>query len=156
MTGRFRLCSLWISQVARSAADFCLRVSIVLQISQYGLDETGVWLVCLPFFTAPSILLAPVNGALINRFPKKGILVGAAVFCLCTTAVIAVVASGPGDLLTACLGLALVGTGQAVYSSARYAALPAAAQDCGWPLNRVMGWMEAGEAFAAILGLRLA
>jgi 1-acyl-sn-glycerol-3-phosphate acyltransferase/MFS family permease len=156
LAARSCLFSLWIAQVARTLADSCLRVFIVLQLSRCGLDTASVWLVSLPFFIAPFVLLAPLNGALSNSFPKRWILAGSAAFCLCITALFAAVGGAQGDLWLWCIGLALVGTGHAGYSSARYAILPAAAQDTRWPLNRVMAYMEAGDALAAVAGFLLA
>jgi 1-acyl-sn-glycerol-3-phosphate acyltransferase len=48
--------------------------------------------------------------------------------------------------------LGAVAVGSAVYSSVRYAVLPAAALDSGVPLPRVSGWMEMGSAAAIVLG----
>jgi hypothetical protein len=114
LAARARLLSLWLAQVARSAADSCLRVFIVLQVGHPGLDIRDAWFVILPFFLAPCMLLAPVNGALSNSLPKRWILSGSAAFCLCTTTFLGVAAGLRGDLWLWCIGLALVGAGQAV------------------------------------------
>lgn len=156
MPPRVRLLSLWLSQLARSLADICLRVFLVLQFSQQGLDGLSAWFLTLPFFVAPFILLAPLNGALSNILPKRALLISSASFCLCMTALFGFFAGMQGDFWLWCIGLMLVGAGQAVYSSARYAILPAAAYETRWPLNRVMGFIETGRALAAVAGFFLA
>jgi 1-acyl-sn-glycerol-3-phosphate acyltransferase len=152
LAARSRLVSLWISQVARSLADSCLRWFLMLQFAQFGRD-VGSPLLLLTCSLGPFILLAPLNGALSNSLAKRWVLVGSSAFCLCMTALFGAVTGAQGDLWLWCIGLGLVGTGNAVYSSVRYALLPAAAQDTGWPLNRVMGWMETRDIapFAGIL-----
>jgi 1-acyl-sn-glycerol-3-phosphate acyltransferase len=155
LAARSRFFSLWLSQVARSLADSCLRVFIVLQFLGRGLDGRSAWLVAVPFYVAPFILLAPVNGAL-TSFPKRWVLSGSTAFCLCVTLLFGLVAGTQVDLWLWCIGLGLVGMGQAVYSSARYAILPAAAYDTGWPNNGVMGLIETGDALGTVAGFFLA
>ena len=54
-----------------------------------------------------------------------------------------------------CGVIALTAVGHALYSPARYAALPPAAKATGWPVARLMGWMEGGSALAIVCGLLL-
>jgi 1-acyl-sn-glycerol-3-phosphate acyltransferase len=138
--GRLRFASLWVSQVARVVADWCLRVTAMLAAAH----ETG-WYLATAVFITPFILLAPLNGCLANGLPRRGVLVGSAAFTLATVA-LAVFVQIPWMV---CLGIVAVGS--AVYSPARYAVLPAAARDTRLPLPRVNGWIEMGGA-AAILG----
>lgn len=155
LAARSRLVSLWISQVARALADSCLRMVIVLRVSQLVADGDTDWrpaTTLFIFFTAPVIILAPVNGALSNSLSKGRTLVGSSTCCLCMTALFGVGIGAAGDLWISAIGLGLVGAGHAVYSSARFAILPAAARDTRWPLNCVMGCMETGNALAIVAG----
>lgn len=156
LAARSCLVSLGISQLARSLADSCLRGFLLLQVLRLGQDPGGVQFLFLTLFLAPFVLLAPVNGALSNSLPKRWVLAGAAAFCWCMTALCAAAAATYSDLLPWWIGLGLLGTGHAVYRSAYYAMLPAAAEETRWPLNRVMGCMEMGDALAALAGFLLA
>jgi 1-acyl-sn-glycerol-3-phosphate acyltransferase len=151
---RLRLLSLWISQVARILADNCLRLALVLTAAQAGYDAAeSAWELAAAIFVLPALVLAPLNGAISNGWPKRRVLVGAALFCLITTAVCAVVEGGW------LWGFGLSALGNALYSPTRYALLPAAASDTHLPLARVNGWIEMGAVSAIIggmlLGLRL-
>src|SRR5262249_14953559 len=101
------------------------------------------------------ILLAPLNGALTQSLPKRWILVGSTAFCLCITSLLAVAVNDLVESWFWWISLGLVVAGQAVYSPARYALLPAGAQDACLPLSRVMGWMEMGQASGALAGIFL-
>jgi 1-acyl-sn-glycerol-3-phosphate acyltransferase len=143
---RWRLASLWLSQVGRVAADNCLRIFVVLQIAQAGsAQRDGAWHLATALLVLPAVLLAPVNGALGNSLPKRWVLAGSAALCLGVTALFGMLEG----LWLACW--ALVAVGAAVYSPTRYALLPAAAEDTGVPLTRVNGFIEMG-AFGAIVG----
>ncbi len=149
-----RLACLWVSQSARSLADWCLRLFVVLEVARAGeRPRNFAPHLVTAVYIAPFILLAPTNGALSNALRKRWVLVGAAAFCLGGVALVAV-CGGPW-----LLAVALIAIGQAVYSPTRYALLPAAAEDTGIPLPRVMGWIEMGAAAAivggALLGIAL-
>ena len=151
MTGaRIRLASLWVSQTARVLADHCLRMFVILTVAQAGRAEReSVWHLVVVLFALPSIVLAPLNGTIGNSLPKRGVLVGAAAFCLTVTAAFA-------PLYGACYALlALVAVGSALYSPVRYALLPAAARDTRIPLPRVNGLIEMGTAAAIVGGMIL-
>jgi 1-acyl-sn-glycerol-3-phosphate acyltransferase len=153
---RFRLASLWLSQVARVLADNCLRIFVVLEIAKAGLKEQdAAWHQVTPFYYLPFILFAPVNGILGNGLPKRWVLMGSAVFCLAVTAVLGAelgMKSGPW-LWCGAVGLVMIGG--AIYSPARYALLPAAAHDTHLPLSRVNGLIEMGGSVAVVAGLVL-
>jgi 1-acyl-sn-glycerol-3-phosphate acyltransferase len=145
-----RLVSLWLSQVARILADNCLRAFVVLMAAEAGAGaREASWHLVAGLFVLPAVFLAPFNGATANSLPKQRVLVGAAGFCLIAVLAFATLDSG----WLACV--ALVATGQALYSPARYALLPAAARDSGIPLSRVNGWIEMGAVGAIVLGLML-
>jgi 1-acyl-sn-glycerol-3-phosphate acyltransferase len=154
VAARYRLVSLWISQVARTLADICLRSFIILHVLQIGVpQDRAVWVRIIAVMLAPFILLCPVSGALSNGLPKRWILVGSAAFCLCITAMLGAVGGDFAESWFWFLNLGLLGTGHAVYSPARYALLPAAAQDARLPLNRVTGWIDVGCASGMVAGL---
>jgi predicted MFS family arabinose efflux permease len=149
-----RLACLWVSQSARSLADWCLRLFVVLEVARHGPRERNFAPhLVTAVYIAPFILLAPTNGAISNALRKRWVLVAAAAFCL--AGVLLVAALGWPWLLAA----ALLAVGMAVYSPTRYALLPAAAEDTRVPLPRVMGWIEMGAAAAivggALLGIAL-
>jgi MFS family permease len=143
-----------VSQSARSLADWCLRLFVILEIAGAGERQRhfAPHLVTAVYI-APFIVLAPTNGALSNALRKRWVLVASAAFC--ATGVALVAALGLPWLLT----VALIAVGMAVYSPTRYALLPAAAEDSRIPLPRVMGWIEMGAAAAivggALLGIAL-
>jgi MFS family permease len=149
-----RLACLWVSQSARSLADWCLRMFVVLEVARGGERQRNfAFHLVTAVYIAPFILLAPTNGALCNALRKRWVLVASAAFCLCGVGLVAVL-GGPW-----LLAVGLIAVGQAVYSPTRYALLPAAAEDTAIPLPRVMGWIEMGAAAAivggALLGIAL-
>lgn len=147
-SARLRLLSLWVSQGARIMADNCLRMFIVLRALDDG-PEAGefAWNVAAAAFLLPALVGAPLNGAICNSLPRRRVLVASAAFCLIVTCVFAA-------LNTAWLAcLALVACGNAVYSPARYAMLPAAAREARLPLSRINGWLEMGAVSAFIAGI---
>ncbi len=95
------------------------------------------------------LLLAPINGCVNNGLPRRWVLTGSAAFALL---VVALFAAGSWPWMV-CLGV--VALGSAVYSPARYAMLPAVAEDARIPLPRVNGWIEMGGASAIIGGVAL-
>jgi 1-acyl-sn-glycerol-3-phosphate acyltransferase len=146
---RLRLASLWVSQVARVLGDWCLRVLAFLSWSGPAGGKGDAWHVATAVFIAPFILLAPLNGCLNNGLPRRSVLFGSAVFTLLVVAVFA----AWGWPWMACLGV--VALGSALYSPARYAMLPAVAEDTRIPLPRVNGWIEMGGAAAIVGGAAL-
>jgi 1-acyl-sn-glycerol-3-phosphate acyltransferase len=155
---RLRLACLWVSQVARVVADHALRMFVFLLVAQAGQQASdAAWYQVTPFFVLPFIVLAPVNGAIANGLQKRGVLVGSTAFCLALVVVAAALL--PADPQAAwwwCLALSADMMGAAVYSPARYAVLPAAAEECRLPLPRVNGWIELGSGGAGIVGGYLA
>jgi 1-acyl-sn-glycerol-3-phosphate acyltransferase len=146
---RIRLVSLWISQVARVLADWCLRVTAFLAWYKADGSAGDAWHVATAVFIAPFVLLAPLNGPINNSLPRRWVLVGSAAF---TLLVVTIFTATPGDWMI-CLGV--VALGSAIYSPARYAMLPAVAEDAHMPLPRVNGWIEMGGAAAIVGGVTL-
>jgi 1-acyl-sn-glycerol-3-phosphate acyltransferase len=146
---RIRLASLWLSQVARILADWCLRVTALLAWSDAAGPAGDAWHVATAVFIAPFILLAPLNGCVNNGLPRRWVLVGSSAYTLLVVAVFAA-ARWPWMI-----GLGIVALGSAIYSPARYAMLPAVAEDAGIPLPRVNGWIEMGGASAIVGGVAL-
>jgi 1-acyl-sn-glycerol-3-phosphate acyltransferase len=143
---RLRLAALWFSQVARVVADNALRVFVLIQVAALASDGRDyAWHLVAALLTLPGVVLAPLNGALSNTFPKHAVLTASAAYCALVIAIFAV-SGGPW---AACWGLVAVGA--AIYSPGRYALLPAAATDTRMPLMRVNGWIEMG-AVAGIVG----
>ncbi len=147
-SARVRLAMLWVSQCARVLADWCLRVTAILQWWQAGHGDAS-WHVATTVFIAPFILLAPLNGCLSNGLPRRRVLAGSSAFALAAVAVCAWLRAP----WMVCLGVVAVAA--AVYSPARYALLPAAAADSHLPLPRVNGLIEMGGASSIIGGLAL-
>jgi 1-acyl-sn-glycerol-3-phosphate acyltransferase len=146
---RIRLASLWLSQVARVLADWCLRITAFLAESRAAGANGAAWHVATAVFIAPFVLLAPLNGCINNGLPRRWVLVGSAAF---TLVVVALFAVGHWPWMV-CLGV--VALGSALYSPARYAMLPAAAEEAHLPLPRVNGWIEMGGAAAIVGGAAL-
>jgi 1-acyl-sn-glycerol-3-phosphate acyltransferase len=146
---RIRLASLWVSQVARVLADWCLRVTALLAWSGTAGTNSDAWHLATAVFIAPFLLLAPLNGCVNNSLPRRWVLAGSAAFTLLSLAVFAAV-EWPWMI---CLGIVAVGS--ALYSPARYAMLPAVAVDARIPLPRVNGWIELGGASAIVGGVAL-
>ncbi|MGH7169264.1 MAG: MFS transporter, partial [Gemmataceae bacterium] len=146
---RMRLTSLWVSQVARVLADWCLRVTAFLAWYRAASTDGYAWHIATAVFIAPFVLLSPLNGSINNGLPRRWVLVGSAAY---TLLIVTVFAARPGDWML-CLGL--VALGSAIYSPARYAMLPAVAEDTLIPLPRVNGWIEMGGATAIVGGVAL-
>jgi len=144
------LALLWLSQTARGLADNCLRIFVVLQVARLGIVEgDAAWPLVTFFLMLPAVFLAPFNGALGNSLPKPAVLAGSAAYCLAVVALFGVL----NGRWLACW--ALVAVGSAVYGPARYALLPAAAEDTRIPLTHINGWIELGSAAAIVAGLVL-
>lgn len=147
---RFRLAALWLSQVARILADNCVRVFVVLEVARAGTAQReAAWHEVAGLLALPAIFLSPFNGIVSNSLPKRGVLVGAAAWCLAVLCLFGFL----GGPWLACWGLLAVGA--LVYSPTRYALLPAAAQDTGIPLTRVNGWIEMGAVLSLVGGMLL-
>ena len=144
---RVRLGLLWVSQVARVVADWCLRLTTVLALTAAG-SQSG-WYLATAAFIAPFMALAPLNGCLSNSLPRRAVLFGASALTLLTL----IVFTALGGAWLPCL--AVVALGAAVYSPARYAVLPAAAIDSHVPLARVNGVVEMGGAASIVAGIWL-
>jgi 1-acyl-sn-glycerol-3-phosphate acyltransferase len=146
---RIRLVSLWFSQTARVLGDWCLRVAAFLMWYRGAESAGDAWHVATAVFIAPFVLLSPLNGCINNGLPRRWVLVGSAAY---TLAVVSLFAAVQGSWMV-CLGA--VALGSAIYSPARYAMLPAVAEDTGIPLPRVNGWIEMGGASAIVGGAAL-
>jgi hypothetical protein len=144
---------LWISQVARVMADWCLRMFAVLELRRDSpAGHSSSWYLVTAIFVLPSIFFAPLNGAISNSLPKRAVLTGSAAFCLAVLLLFAILSEGRPGQHALVATLLLVACGAAVYNPTRYALLPAAAQDTALPLTRVNGWIELGAAAGIVSG----
>ncbi len=151
LSARLRFAALWLSQACRTAADWTIRLFAILVLVKHDPDALAfAWHLLTAIFIAPFLILSPVNGAISNGLPKRWVLVAAAAWCLAVLGLFTWL-DGPWP---AAAGLLAIGT--AVYSPARYALLPAAAQDSHLPLTRVNGLIEMGGATAIVLGVLVA
>jgi len=165
------LLALWITLFTRIAADACLCVLVARQATRQSADDC-FWGQAVPFFIAPAVLLALLIGAISNSFPKRRVLVVAAAWCLPATALVILGMSGAGNDFVVRLGLALAGSGAAVYWAAVFGLVPAVARDSRLPPGRVtaaigsavwaglaagvlLGW-NVSSAIAVVLGLNIA
>ncbi len=140
---RGRLAALWGSQVARVFADNALRLIVVLAYARNGLAETqSAWHLASALLMLPAILLAPLNGALVNSLPKWKVLPGAALFSVVAVVLCTALKS---PLLVPWI---LVAVSAAIYAPTRSALLPAASEDSRISLPRVNGLFEMGAAAA--------
>src|SRR6516164_2402966 len=98
---RLRLASLWVSQVARVLADWCLRITAFLSWSH--VDDA--WHQATAVFIAPFVLLAPLNGCVNNGLPRRWVLVGSSAY---TLLIVSLAAAGSWPWLL-CLGLVALG-----------------------------------------------
>jgi 1-acyl-sn-glycerol-3-phosphate acyltransferase len=154
---RIRLACLWLSQTARVTADNCLRMFVILLVARAapGASETA-WHQVTPYFILPFILLAPINGALANSLQRRWVLAGASAWCLFLTVIVLLdLDTAPATVSVWCIALTANMLGAAVFSPARYALLPAAAEDARLPLPRVNGLIELGGAAGVAGGLLL-
>jgi 1-acyl-sn-glycerol-3-phosphate acyltransferase/MFS family permease len=150
LNARLRLASLWVSQVSRVLSDCTLRFLAALAWAGAVHEKRlAAWHVAVAAFIAPYLVLAPLNGGLSNALPRRWVLSGSALFSLLTVGAFALLG---GSWL---LCLLLVAVAAAVNSPARYAILPAAAEDTRIPLPRVNGWIEMGAAAAIVGGVVL-
>src|SRR5438093_1029356 len=135
-TARYRLVWLWFSQTARTLANYCFLVSIIVG-PPYGLlpDAREAAYRILPFFVFPFLVFAPWNAALSNTFPKRWVLTGAAVLSFLVLAISFALLGPLSNSIAWRLALAFYGVGAAVYSPACYALLPSAAHEAQLPLS---------------------
>lgn len=150
LSARLKLAALWLSQVARFLADYCLRIFVVFSLSSLGpAQRDSAFHLVVALFMLPSIVLVPIYGALGNSLPKRWVLVGSAGWCLLTASLFTWLG---GDLL---LCVAVLALGVALYNPTRFAILPAAAEDTRWPLARVTAAVEIGAVLAIVVGMIL-
>jgi len=148
---RLRLVSLWISHVTRVMADNCLRIYVALEFARLGENhKQSAWHLVTLLVVGPAVFLAPLNGAICNSLPKRWVLVASSVLPLLVVDVYLGVGAFGSELI-ACW--ALVAVTSAINGPVRYAFLPAAARDTGWPLTRINGLFELGSAAAIIAGV---
>lgn len=141
-----------MSQVSRAAADAGLRLFVVLLAADGSPGQReSAWHLVMALFMLPCVLLAPVNGALSNSLPKRGLLVASAAYLLAVLMGYGLI--GSGGSAAAAVTVALVAMGSAVYGPTRFALLPATARDTGWPLSRVTAGIESGAVLAMVLGM---
>lgn len=139
---RLRLASLWLSQVARVAADSCL-YSVFL-VGVVGLVRgVTLWQLIL---LLPAIFLAPLNGAVINSLPTHLVLMGSTGLAFVASFLFALFDGG-------FISLTLIAIATTNYGAARHAVFPPAARNCHVPLTRLNGWMETGAMLAIVGGL---
>src|SRR5437867_1134356 len=131
-------------------ADNCLRVFVVLEMARGGTAQReSAWHLVSALLVLPAVFLSPLNGALSNSLPKRWVLASSALACFGL-----VLGFGlHGGPWLACWGLVAVGA--AIYSPARYALLPAAAEQTQIPLTRVNSWIETGAVCAIVIGMGL-
>lgn len=149
--GRWRFVALLTASSTRSAADAGLRLFVVLLATAGApAERESAWHLVTALFMLPCVMLAPLNGALGNSLPKRNVLVGAAAYILLAT----VLFGWHGGAWTA--GVVVIALGRALYTPTRFAMLPAAAADTGWPLLRVAAWIEGGAVLSMAAGMVLA
>jgi len=147
---RWKLVSLWLSQVARVTADNALRLFVFIQYAKLGeVQKNSGWYLVTALFIWPSILLAPFNGAICNTLPKPSLLKVTAVFGVVVTGLFFFI----DDHWLVCWALVTLGT--TIYGPTRYAMLPAASLDTHWPLTRINGFFEMGVAASIIGGMTM-
>lgn len=113
-------------------------------------DTISGWYLVNALYSLPFMLLAPLHGVLANALPKRWVLIASSGFCLAIV-LFFVPTNGPWVWC-----LAFMALGSALYSAARYAILPAAANDTRMPLTRVNGWFEMGLAAGIVGGIIVA
>ena len=145
---RWRLLSLWISQVAHFAGTYALRVFAALRVGSEGVVSSGsAWHLVTALFMLPAVFLAPFYGAAGNSLPKASVLRRSALFGLAVAAYFTWLNHG----WLACVVLAALGS--ASYAPTRLAMLPAAAHESRIPLNTVVGIIETGSVLAIVGGM---
>lgn len=149
--GRWRFVALWTASSTRSAADAGLRLFVVLLATAgTAAERESAWHLVMALFMLPCVLLAPLNGALGNSLPRRNVLVGSAAYILLATLLF----GWHGHAWT--VGIVAIALGSALFVPTRFAMLPAAAADAGWPLLRVAAWIEGGAVLSMAAGMVLA
>ncbi|MBV9124634.1 MAG: hypothetical protein JO112_14855, partial [Planctomycetes bacterium] len=137
---RWWLVSLWVSQTARVLADSCLGMFVVVEVARWGQGQHhAAWHLVSFFFILPFVLLAPINGAIGNGWPKRWVLAASSFFCLAVAGFFGTVAGLEGNSWGWWTMIGLTALGGAIYSPTRYALYPAAARDAHLPLSRING-----------------
>jgi 1-acyl-sn-glycerol-3-phosphate acyltransferase len=153
---RLRLGALWLSQSARSLADYCLRSFVVLEAARAGGNAASAsWHQIAPFAVLPFVFCAPFHGPLCTSWPLRRLMLVSTAGCLLVALASGLLFGPQTSPWLWCGVIALTAVGHALYSPARYAALPPAAKGTGWPVARLMGWMEGGSALGIVCGLLL-
>ncbi len=156
LKARTQLILLWVSQTARSLADSCFCILIVLHLARAGGKEFGhAWQPIVLLMTLACILLAPLSGAINNSLPKRWILAGSTAFSLCAAALFGPLAGWTGGPWLWSLAVGVVAANAAVYYAARDALLPVLAEGSRLQLPRVNGWIEMGCVAGLVIGLIL-
>ncbi len=136
---RWRLASLWISQNVLGLAFLFLELAAARALHRGEFDYSWQFAaVTLGAF----VLLAPVNGLVSNSLPRRYVRTGSVGLIFLAACCFTRWPHFDRD----CFGLAAVGF--AIYSSAFYATLPAAAADARVALPRLMGLIKAAERLA--------
>lgn len=147
---RVRFGLLWVAQGTRMLADNAMRAFVVLNLAQGEVGQRdSAWHIVAGILAAAAVLLAPLNGAVSNSLPRRGVLFTSTQVSLFVVGIFAYLQSS-WTLAWGLLALSWV-----VYSPARYALLPAVADDTQIPLTRVTGLMDMGAFTATLLGLIL-
>lgn len=153
LAARFRFACLWLSQSARVLADTTLLLVVLLALAQAGAKPARLCSL-LPSLLLPTLLLAPIIGALSNAWPRGKVLTYSTLFCLLSVGVFALPeAAQDAESWLVALRVALLGT--AVFGPTSAAILPVVSLETQWPLSRITGWVGTGGAAAIVLGLWL-
>src|SRR5215216_3675709 len=115
-SARWKLVSLWFSQVARVTADNALRFFVCLEYASQSVEhKNSAWYLVNAIFTIPAVFFAPLNGAICNSLPKSRVLRWSAFY---GALVMAVFALWQEHWITC---WALISIGSAIYGPTRYA-----------------------------------
>lgn len=145
---RVRFGLLWVAQGTRMLADNALRAFVVLTLARGEVGQRdSAWHVVAGILAAAAVILAPLNGALSNSLPRRGVLFWSTQCSLFVVIAFLYLQSG-WTFAWALLALSWV-----IYSPARYALLPAVAEDTQISLPRVTSLMDMGAFTATLLGL---
>jgi 1-acyl-sn-glycerol-3-phosphate acyltransferase len=142
---RWRLACLDTSQTAIVLADFTLRGLVWMTAWQAG--SGTAWYAITALLVLPALILAPINGAVIDALPKRRVLAASAGFFL----LVVLVFTWLAGIWLECLIVAAVGT--TLFRLTLGALLPAAATDGHLPLMRVNARIDMAAGPAMIAGL---
>jgi 1-acyl-sn-glycerol-3-phosphate acyltransferase len=135
------------------AADSCLCATVLYHVVE-SVPASTFRSQMLSFLMAPVLLLGLCGGAVIDGLPRRWVLLGCAIWCLCAAGILGIAEDGESKLLL--LALTAVTLGSVVENAARSSFLPAVARDTLWPLSRLTGLTGAGMATGVIVGAMLA